>query len=385
MKKNKKYLSVISYLLCVTLLSGCGTNITPLPGETFTEATLGVPPISDAPEASQSPETGAPEASQSPETGAPEASHPPETGTSESLEDTSRPSETAVESSSSTEAPSPSPEKTVGTRSNTPQCLTPTASGTEEIHNDVSSIDYSNASEGYIMAVYTGTNAKVKMQIKGPNSVTYTYNLTSSDYEAFPLSAGDGSYEISILENVGGTSYSYCLTTTISVTLASEFGPYLYPNQYCNFNASSKAVAKAKELAESANSDLDVVAIVYNYIIENITYDYDKAATVPSGYIPNVDATLASGTGICLDYAAIMTSMLRSQRIPTRLEVGYAGSAYHAWISTYIADIGWVNGIVEFDGHSWELMDPTFAASNSEKDLKEFIGEGTNYQVKYMY
>lgn len=36
------------------------------------------------------------------------------------------------------------------------------------------------------MARYTGECPKVKMQIKGSNSVTYTYNLGSSEYEAFP-------------------------------------------------------------------------------------------------------------------------------------------------------------------------------------------------------
>jgi hypothetical protein len=94
---------------------------------------------------------------------------------------------------------------------------------------------------------------------------------------------------------------------------------------------------------------------------------------------------LQSGTGICLDYAAVMASMLRSQNIPTRLEVGYAGTAYHAWISTYIAEVGWVNGIISFDGKSWSLMDPTFAANSSQQTLKNFIGDGSNYSTKYIY
>lgn len=379
MSKHKKIVTITSYLMCLVLLSGCGTNISPLPGDvSSSDSALEVPQVSATPQVSEAPQVTEPPAS----------SGSPETSESSSPEETTMPSQTAAESTPAAETeptPSPSPEKTVGTRSNTPQCLTPTAAGIEETHNDVSSIDYSNSSEGYIMAVYTGTNPKVKMQIVSPNGVTYTYNLTSSGYEAFPLSGGNGNYEIVILENAGGNSYSYCLTASLNVTLSSEFGPYLYPNQYCSFDSSSKTVAKAKELAESANTDLDVVTNVYNYIIENISYDYDKASTVPSGYVPNVDSTLASGKGICLDYAAVMTSMLRSQRIPTRLEVGYAGSAYHAWISTYISDIGWVNGIVEFDGKNWELMDPTFAASSSEESLREFIGTGSNYQVKYMY
>ncbi|MBP5745533.1 MAG: transglutaminase domain-containing protein, partial [Lachnospiraceae bacterium] len=114
-------------------------------------------------------------------------------------------------------------------------------------------------------------------------------------------------------------------------------------------------------------------------------YDYDKAENVESTYIPDVDNILNIKKGICFDYASLMASMLRSQGIPTRLEIGYAGDAYHAWISTYIKDVGWVNGIIKFDGKNWELMDPTFAANMSEDKLKTFIGEGDNYVVKFMY
>ena len=120
-------------------------------------------------------------------------------------------------------------------------------------------------------------------------------------------------------------------------------------------------------------------------MIENITYDYNKANTVQSGYVPNPDEILASGTGICLDYASVMTAMLRSQQIPTRLEVGYAGDAYHAWISTYVENQGWINGIIQFDGQNWSIMDPTFAANAGEKELKNFIGDGSNYVTKYIY
>jgi len=97
-----------------------------------------------------------------------------------------------------------------------------------------------------------------------------------------------------------------------------------------------------------SENDLDVVTSIYDYIISSITYDYDKASDPPTGYTTNVDEILKSGTGICLDYAAVMTTMLRSQGIPTRLEVGNAGTVYHAWISTYISDIGWVSGIIYF-------------------------------------
>lgn len=277
------------------------------------------------------------------------------------------------------------PVQTDSLRNNTPVCLVPQASGKIQYANSLAVIDASNSSEGYIMVSYKGNNPKVKLQITGADAVTYTYNLHASGYEVFPLSAGSGSYKVAVYENVTGNQYSTALSKTFDVIITNTFGPNLYPNQYVDFKADSMVVAKAKELSENCSNDLDVVSKVYNYVSSSITYDHQKAATVQSGYTSKVDAILCSGTGICLDYAAVMTSMLRSQNIPTRLEVGYAGSAYHAWISTYITDIGWVNGIIQFDGESWSLMDPTFAANSSEAALKSFIGNGSNYQTKYVY
>src|SRR5574344_988988 len=46
--------------------------------------------------------------------------------------------------------PSPSSDTEKGTRDNTPCCLVPVADGLSETHNDIASIDYSHASDGYI-------------------------------------------------------------------------------------------------------------------------------------------------------------------------------------------------------------------------------------------
>ncbi|MCR5596349.1 MAG: lasso peptide biosynthesis protein [Lachnospiraceae bacterium] len=271
-----------------------------------------------------------------------------------------------------------------GTRDNTPVVLVPTQPGTVVYGNDLVSIDASNAGDGYISVTYFGTSPKVKMQITCPNTVTYTYNLTGG-CEVFPLTTDSGTYSIGVFEVISGTEYSTCFRTDIEATVTNEFGAYLYPNQYVNFSPDDACVAKAAELAYSANTDLDVVTNVYNYMIQNVTYDTQLANTVESGYLPDPDRTLSSCTGICLDYACLMASMLRSQGIPTHMEVGYASTAYHAWISIYLKETGWVNGIIEFNGTSWELMDPTFAASASAAELQEFIGDGSNYDTKYIY
>jgi transglutaminase-like putative cysteine protease len=269
-------------------------------------------------------------------------------------------------------------------RDNTPICLTPSADGITIYSTNVSTLDVSNANEGYVVASYYGDSSKVKFRITGSDNITYTYDLHGGE-EVFPLSAGSGNYDLAIYEVIQNSQYATAQFETIAATITNTFGPFLYPNQYIMFDSNSNCVSKAEELVVSAESDLDAVALIYNYIIDNITYDYDKAANVQSGYLPYPDDLLDSKTGICLDYASLMVAMLRSQRIPARLEIGYVGEAYHAWISTYISDIGWINGIIEFDGENWKLMDPTFAASVPGEDLENFIGDGSSYLTKYIY
>lgn len=271
-------------------------------------------------------------------------------------------------------------------RDSTPKVLTPSADGVTVYQNDFASIDASNTSQGYVMVKYNGTNEKVKLQITCPDQSCYTYLISDRGaYDTFPLTAGNGSYALQVLENVAGDTYTVSLAQSINVSIEDEFLPFLYPNQYVNFHTDSKAVSKGSDLAKDTYSDLDVVQNIYNYVIKNISYDTEKAQNVSYGYVPDIDDTLSSKKGICFDYAALMTSMLRSQNIPTKLEVGYSGDAYHAWISTYIDDKGWVDDIIQFNGDTWQIMDPTLAATNDSAAVKKYIGDGSHYIVKYTY
>jgi len=276
--------------------------------------------------------------------------------------------------------------KSTTIRDNTPVCLVPEAPGRDVTGNELITIDKSNSSEGYIMVTYLGNSTGVKMQITGPDYMTYTYDIVDNNTQCFPVSAGDGEYTIGAYELIEGTQYSTIYSESLEFTITNEFGAYLYPNQYVQFNKDSEVVAKGAELVSEAHDDLEAIDDIYDYLVGNITYDKEKAANAQGGYIPDVDEILEKKTGICIDYAAVMTSMLRSQKIPTRMEIGYAGSAYHAWISTYVKDIGWINGVVEFDGVNWSLMDPTVAASSGDKTLKKYIGDKDNtYLTQFTY
>lgn len=277
-------------------------------------------------------------------------------------------------------------ESKQGTRDNTIRVLTPEASGTEVYENDDASIDVSNASDGYVMVAYKGSAAKVRMLIETPAGNTYNYLMDlDGTYDVFPLSEGSGTYKIGVYENLHDNQYAVAFSQSVNITLKDEYSMYLYPNAYVHFTASSTAVKKGQELAAGADTDLDVVENVYHYITKNIKYDYDKAETVESGYVPDVDETLATGKGICFDYASLMGAMLRSQGIPTRLEIGYAGTEYHAWISVYTKETGWIDKVIQFDGSKWTLMDPTLGSYANSSTIKDHLADDTYYQLKYKY
>lgn len=267
------------------------------------------------------------------------------------------------------------------------QVLVPQASGAVVYSKSSVTIDASNTSKGYIMVKSGIKGKKVKVQISKTGGTTYTYNISAQDrYDVFPLTDGTGAYTVNVYENVEADRYVLALGQSVQVKLENSYLPFLYPNQYVSFTDSSACVALAAKLAQKQTDDLGTLQAVYEYVVKNIAYDKEKAATVQSGYLPNTDATLASKKGICFDYAALMTAMLRSQNIPSKLVVGYSGSVYHAWINVYLSEVGWVDSAIYFDGTSWKLMDPTFASGSKNSDaIKKYIGDGANYKAKYTY
>ncbi len=263
--------------------------------------------------------------------------------------------------------------------------LLPEASGTAVKQNGKAVIDYSNVADGYVMARFTASSEKrLAVQVAGPTT-TYTYYLTVGEWATFPLSDGNGNYKVTVLERVTD-KYAVVLSASIRVTLKDEFAPFLRPNQYVDYETAPKTIEKAAELTKGETEPLGKVEKIYNFVVETLSYDKGKAQTVKSGYLPVLDDVLAAKKGICFDYASLMAGMLRSQGVPCKLVVGYAGTAYHAWINVWTEETGWIDGVIYFDGSAWQRMDPTFASSGKgSASIMKYIGDGSNYTVSYLY
>ena len=248
------------------------------------------------------------------------------------------------------------------------------------IKNEAAEIDISNTSQGYIGIRYLGNNRKVKLQLT-KDAETYTYNIQKKkSFSIFPLSMGNGTYTIGIFENISTNQYSQACSETIEVKLEDENLPFLYPNEYVSYTRNSPVIRLSNQITEGSGDELEKVEKVFDYVTSTIDYDYELAENIPLEYIPDIEQVLKEKTGICFDYASVMSAMLRIQGIPTRLVIGYAGDVYHAWISVYVEDKGWVDGIIRFDGESWTLMDPTTAASSG---LTDEITDDSLYNALY--
>jgi transglutaminase-like putative cysteine protease len=272
-------------------------------------------------------------------------------------------------------------------RDTTPVVLAVTQPGIAMIYDDRAILDYSNASEGYIcvMSNLPGIRVKVLVDVYA-SGAQYQYTLDAAGaFVTIPLSEGDGIYSVGVWQNVFDDSYSPVFSYDLNVVLNDQFLPFLYPSQFVDFVYDDAAVNLSQQLAEGSVTDVDAINKIYKWVCQNVKYDIEKATTVASGYLPDNTDTINSGQGICFDYAVLTASMLRAQRVPAKLVIGYAGTTYHAWMLIYSVETGKVVGH-SFNGSEWIRMDPTFdAAAGGAVELASVIGDGTNYQPLFYY
>lgn len=270
-----------------------------------------------------------------------------------------------------------------------PDPAIPTSPGTQCTITDKGVIDYSNVSQGYISACYTGSKTKVKLRIEKSGTKPIDHDLsTNGSVEYFPISLGDGEYNITIFEQISGDEYSRAAEQKgIVVKLDSQLAPFLYPNRYSDYDKNSACVYKAAELCAGKTGTIEKISAIFEWITENVTYDHELAATVQKGYVPDPERTYNSRTGICYDYASLMCAMLRSQSIPTRLVKGYAApDIYHAWNEVYTEETGWITPELMMKNAGYNIADSTFYASAGDKaQIAAYISDASNYQVLYYY
>ncbi len=334
-----------------------------------------------------------------------EESQPTEPVTTETTSETSETSETTTVSHTESETTVTTTTVTTASQTSQTQLLSETSVPAADVPpaeikvSSVSSpgvlledkgtaaVDYSNASDGYISASYSGNSKKAKLRIMC-GGVTCDHDLSvTGEKEYFPLMQGSGDYRIQIYEQYDGKMYMSVLDLSVKLEVDDSVKMYLFPNRYSMFDENSVCVRKAAELCGGADDDIEKIAAIFGFITDNITYDYNLAATVQSGYIPDPDKVLKVKKGICFDYSSLFAAMCRSQGIPTRLVIGYAADdIYHAWNEVYTEETGWITPELLLKNKGYNIVDATFYASaENKKYIADYISDSGNYSSVYRY
>ncbi len=87
-------------------------------------------------------------------------------------------------------------------------------------------IDASNAKYGFVTVNYT-SSAKLKVGIQYQGGKIAYKNCPSGKDAVFSLEQGDGTYTITLCENISGTTYRIVTSKRVNAKIENEYAPYL--------------------------------------------------------------------------------------------------------------------------------------------------------------
>lgn len=200
---------------------------------------------------------------------------------------------------------------------------------------DASVISINDTSDTVSVKYDASNYEDLKVLVK-KDALQYVYNIFDNN-ETFPLQMGSGDYTIGLYQRTEGNKYRM-LTSSVLGAQVDPLIVFKQSVQNMNWSKESAAVKFATKLMLNAKTDKEKFDIVYKFMVSSIVYDYQKAASVGTRYIPVIDNTLSEKKGICYDYSSLMASMLRSAGIPAKLAEGKSTytSVYHAWNEVYL-------------------------------------------------
>ena len=215
----------------------------------------------------------------------------------------------------------------------------------------------------------------VEMTIDGE---TYKVKTSSKGYVTIKTEVPIGKYKVS--GKFIGNNYYLPSSVTKSINVAlSKFGSglnvkdggyysnaYLRSTAHCQVN-SAKIKALVKSLTSGLKDDVDKVKALFNYVRDNIVYDYYY--NTHHGAV----GTLNAKSGNCVDQAHLLIAMYRTAGYKARYVHGTCvfsdGTFGHVWTQVKV-------------GNTWIVGDPI----NYKNDLGKIKNWNTNtYKMKTRY
>lgn len=219
---------------------------------------------------------------------------------------------------------------------------------------------FSDGLEGYVLGV-----SKEEPNATTRKEYRYTLNAGKQRKDIITLTEGPGEYRVRILKHKRDTLYT--LINQFYIKMDTDTNKkYLISTTQVPFE-DSKYLNMLKETLKKQDFSFKKSAVTY--VMNMITYDDEKADKVQ--YMPllnykiDIDETIQSQKGICLDTSTLLASLLRSEGIPTKVIYGDMGTEYHSWVEIY-----------DETNSTWQLIDPTVTL-NAKRVQVDYIKKYT--------
>lgn len=167
--------------------------------------------------------------------------------------------------------------------------------------------------------------------------------------------------------------------------LGLVFSRIVYAQEDLPSDIDESVVELSKYLTRNANTELQKVRAIHQWITENIEYDVDKIYDEEPTFSRPVEEILKTKTAMSVEYVELMKALLWEQGIRSHRITGYSGIIH---IDTLVIPVNcdhmWI--AIEID-NEWKLADPTEDAgfiSYEETNKKEKIAKmWDKHEAKY--
>ncbi|MFT9493458.1 transglutaminase-like domain-containing protein [Anaerosolibacter sp.] len=219
----------------------------------------------------------------------------------------------------------------------------------------------SNQAVGSISLVGETQKERIKLLVKkGEVSTWLDVNVEDGKFqENIWFTQGTGNYSISIMVHEQDRKYSY--GPTLNIENKAEVNKYLSPTKHVESD-DEEIIKLVQEITNVNDTELEKAKVIYQWIVENIAYDYDKYSKHQNNdYDNNYGAvyTYKTKKGVCYDYATLTAALTRAVGIQTKVVKGEGKlgtfKGLHAWNEMYITEKS-----------QWIPVDTTFGATTGK-------------------
>lgn len=214
--------------------------------------------------------------------------------------------------------------------------------------------------EGHVRISGSTTQKKIKLLVVGADKqVWYEIKLDSGKFNEEIWFDSPGKYTIRVMVNEYDRKYSYGPGITLENT--EELNQYLIPEKHIESNDAA-IIDTARRITKGYSGGIERVKAIYEWVIDNMEYDYDKLYKHSQGKYDNqygaVNA-IKTKRGVCYDYSTLTAALARSLGIQAKVVEGNLSKSpfkgFHAWNEVFIPELD-----------SWISIDTTLGDTTGE-------------------